>query len=336
MQAGPVKTPSTSPLVAVGKATAAIVILGMCIAILPIVPAIIVPLLALPLAHVVARRGLKYGAIVAVLSAALIYVGIGAPTAVLVLLLIVGAGMALGWALLKGWRFERTFASTAGGVFAAMVLWGVVLWRVFGVGLTWLKEAAYGAIDDAAAQYVQLGLSADSAEAVSTQMRRLVNAVPLVAPGLAGMGAILLAGCSIGLAYLIFPRLRERVTVALSLSGFRMHWGAAYASIAGLAMLLFARGDSGWSTIVMYVGINVLLVSQTLFFVQGLAVTRWFAVNRGMGRGARTALYVAAILGQMLFQLTGLVGLFDTWVDYRKRYAQKSPKAGSAGDIRKE
>jgi uncharacterized protein YybS (DUF2232 family) len=331
MQAGPVKTPSRSPLVSVGKAAAATIIMGMCLAILPVVPALIIPVLALPLAYVVACRGVKYGAIVAVISAALIYVGAGAPTAVLVLLFVVGIGMVLGLALARGWRFERAFAATAFGAFAAMVVWGVILWLAFGVDLTWLKEAAYGAIDNTAAQYAQLGMSADSAGAVSDQMRRLVDVMPYVTPGLLVMAAILLSCCSIGLAYLIFPRLREKLPVVLSLSGFRMHWGAAYGSIAGLAMLLFARGDGDWTTLVMYVGINVLLVSQTLFFVQGVAVARWFAVKHRKGQGAWVALLIAAVLGQMLFQLTGLVGLFDTWVNYRKRYAQKSPRAGSAG-----
>jgi len=159
--------------------------------------------------------------------------------------------------------------------------------------------------------------------------------VPYVTPGLLGMAAILLASCSIGLAYLIFPRLRERLPVALSLSGFRMHWAAAYGSIAGLAMLLFARGDGTWSTVVMYAGINVLLVSQTLFFVQGVAVARWFAVRRHMSGVGWGVLFVAAVLAQMLFQLTGLVGLFDTWIDYRKRFAVKHPEAGSTDKIRK-
>ncbi len=84
----------------------------------------------------------------------------------------------------------------------------------------------------------------------------------------------------------------------MSLSGFRLHWAAAYASIVGLAMLLFARGDGTSRTVVLYVGINVLLVSQTLFFVQGLAVVRWFAISRQLRPGSRIALYIAAVLGQ--------------------------------------
>jgi hypothetical protein len=70
-------------------------------------------------------------------------------------------------------------------------------------------------------------------------------------------------------------------------------------------------------------------VSQTLFFVQGLAVVRWFAVTRRLRPGSGVALFVAAVVGQVLVHLTALAGLFDTWLDYRKRFALKSPGAGS-------
>jgi uncharacterized protein YybS (DUF2232 family) len=210
------------------------------------------------------------------------------------------------------------------------------LWLALGVDLTWFKESAYRAVDQAAAQYTQLGMGAATAASLSAQLREVVNILPYLVPGLLGMAVILLSACSLGLAYAIFPRARHKVTLEWSLSGFRMHWAVAYVSIAGLAMLLFSRGEGSWRTVLMYAGINLLLVSQTLFFVQGLAVARWFAVNRHLRQGSRVALYVAAVLGQVLLQLTGLIGLFDTWVDYRKRFALKSPGAGSAGNIHKE
>ena len=60
-----------------------------------------------------------------------------------------------------------------------------------------------------------------------------MDVIPYLTPGLLGMAAILLAGVLARPGYLLFPRVREKVTVGLSLSGFRMHWAAAYASIAG-------------------------------------------------------------------------------------------------------
>ena len=160
-------------------------------------------------------------------------------------------------------------------------------------------------------------------------MRPLVDIVPYLAPGLLGVGAILLGACTIGLAYLLFRRMKDRVEVALSLSSFRLHWSMAYVSIAGLAMLVLSRGDGLWRDVLLFAGIDLLLVSQTLFFLQGLAVLRWFILSRQVQPGARAGLYVVSVLGQVFLQLTGLLGLFDTWLDCRKRFALKSPAQGS-------
>jgi len=312
----------------VGKAASVTVIMGMCMAIFPLSPVVFTPFLALPTAHVVARRGIRTGGLVAIIVGVLVYGGAGLGVGALVFLLVLGLGGALGVAVRNGWGFAKSLASTAGAAFVALMLWGATLWLGLGLDLTWFRTSAYESIEETAGLYTGLGAGAATTDAVSAQLRNLVDVIPYLTPGLLAMGVILLASSSLGLAHVIFPRVREKVPVGLSLSGFRMHWAAAYASIAGLAMLLFARGDGEWHTVVLYVGINVLLVSQTLFFVQGLAVARWFAVTRRLQPGSRTALYAAAVLAQLVLQLTGLVGLFDTWVNYRKRFALKNPGTG--------
>lgn len=313
----------------VGKAAAITVIMGLSMAGFPLAILVLLPFLALPLAHVVARLGAFNGLMVAVVTGVLVYVGAGAGMAALVFLFAVGVGVVLGYAVRRGWTFAESLAATAAAAAAALWLWGMTLWLVLGLSLAQLRETAYSSIDGAAAFNVQVGVGTEATDAVSAQLRQFVDNLPYLTPGLLGMAVILLAACSLGLAYLLFPRVREKVAVGLSLSKFRMHWAAAYMSILGLAMLLFARGDGDSRTVMLYVGINVLLISQTLFFVQGLAVARWLAINRRLRPGSRAALYSAAILGQALFQLTALVGLFDTWVDYRKRFALKSPGTGS-------
>ena len=313
----------------VGKAAAITVIMGLSMAGFPLATLVLLPFLALPLAHVVARLGVFNGLIVAVVTGVLVYVGVGVGMAALVFLFTTGVGVVLGCAVRRDWTFAESLAATAAAALAALWLWGMALWLVLGLSLSQLRETAYSSINGAAAFNVQMGVGAEATNAVSAQLRQFVDNLPYLIPGLLGMAVILLAACSLGLAYLLFPRVREKVAVGLSLSRFRMHWAVAYASIVGLAVLLFARGDGDSRTVMLYLGINVLLISQTLFFVQGLAVARWLAINRGLRPGSRAALYSAAILGQALFQLTALVGLFDTWVDYRKRFALKSPGTGS-------
>jgi len=320
---------SPLPLVSVGKAVAGTVIIAVLMLILPLAPVVLAPFLALPLAYVVARHGWLSGVVVAVVVAALVFVGAGIGVALLVFLVTASTGMTLGWALRSGWRFPRSLASIAGSLLVALVVYGAILWLVFGLSLTELKQASYDSIASAGRMYGDMGVSSASIDAVSGQLRRLVDVFPYIVPGFVGMVVVLMAASTLGLAYVIFPRLRQKVAVTMSLSTFRMHWAVAYASIVGLAMLLFSRGAAQWHSVLLYVGIDVLLVSQTLFFLQALGVLRWLGANRQWRPGSRTALFISAVLAQAFFQLTGLLGLLDTWIDYRKRFAFKSPGPGS-------
>jgi uncharacterized protein YybS (DUF2232 family) len=246
----------------------------------------------------------------------------------LIFLVLLTLGVTLGLAIRRSWTFGKTLVSTAAAAVGAFVLWGLTLWLAYGVDMSELRTAVDESIDDAAAFYAQVGVSQASTDIVSSQLRRFFDVLPYLVPGLLVVGALLLAGCTVALSYAIFPRLRERVDVHLSLTGFRMPWSAAYASIAGLALVVVSRGAGGWQDAMLFLGVNVLLISQTFFFFQGMAVVHWFGKTRQLGRGSRGVLYAAAVLAQALLQLTGLLGLFDTWLDCRKRFALKTPGGG--------
>jgi uncharacterized protein YybS (DUF2232 family) len=322
------KASTSVALISLGKATAATVIVGVCLGIFPLAPVVLVPVLVLPLAHAVARWGLLQGVAVAVVSGGLIYVAAGLGLALLAFLLVGCAGTAAGLVIRQRRALGPGLGVTAAAVLLAFVAWGAILWLAFGVSLGELNESALASIESTAELYRGLGVSQATLDTVSDQLRRLVEILPYLAPGFLGMSAVLIAACTLGLAALILPKVKHRVTVAMSLVTFRMHWAAAYASIAGLAMVVVSRSGGDWGAFLLYAGIDILLVSQTLFFIQGFAVVRWFVVTRQLGSGPRAALYGAAVLGQAVLQLTGLLGLLDTWIDYRRRFSLKSPGTG--------
>ena len=106
----------------------------------------------------------------------------------------------------------------------------------------------------------------------------------------------------------------------------------AYASIAGLAMLLFARGDGRVdATCLLYVG------------HQRAAGVADPVLRAGAGGGALVRGQAAAAAGatdgcctsrpswgRSLFQLTGLVGLFDTLGGLPQAVRPQEPGAGPA------
>ncbi|HEY5528742.1 MAG TPA: DUF2232 domain-containing protein [Thermoleophilia bacterium] len=322
---------SSAALADLGKATALTAVIGLGMAYLPFGAVVLTPLLPLPIAYAAMRHGNVLALVGALIAGAVVWLAAGQNEAMLVFLLAAGLGIALGTALQGRWGFAPTLALMTAATVALFVVWGVALWQ--GVGVTWthIQQTATQSINDATTLYGQTGVSQTTLTTVSDEFKHIVSIAPYLAPGLIGMASVLLASCSAGLAHLIFPRMGNRIASPFSLSKLRIHWSVAYVSILGLAFLLFARGDGDWQSALRYVGIDMLLVSQTLFFLQGLAVVQWFAVARKWGRGARGWLYAAALLGQAFFQLTGLAGLFDTWVDYRKRFALKTPGTGPTG-----
>ena len=315
------------PLVSVGKAIAGTAIIAaLTVFLLPLAP-VLLTLLPLPAAYVTARHGWVSGLVTAVVSAAVLYFGAGAGMALLAFMLVVAAGMTLGMALRSGWRFSRTLWVMAVSMLVALVVYGLILWLGFGVTLGQLKQDAYKSISDAATTYTQMGVSSATTDAATEQFRALVDVFAYIAPGLLGMGVILGAASTMGLAYVIFPRLRKPQQVRLALSGLRLHWGLAYVSIVGLALLLFTRHSSGVRGVLLYAGIDLLLVSQTLFFLQALAVVRALGTARQWKPGSRVLMFIVAVLAQAV-QFTGLVGLMDTWIDYRRRFAVSGPGTG--------
>jgi uncharacterized protein YybS (DUF2232 family) len=316
------------PLVSVGKAVAATVIISVLAVYLVIIAPVFAVLLPLPVAYVTARHGWLGGAAVVVVSALLLYPGTGPGVALLTFLLAVSLGLTLGWALRGGWRFSRSLAVMSGALLAALVVYGIVLWLGYGVTYTVLKQDWYTVFNSVAATYKEAGMSAATADEVTSYAHRIVDVSAYIAPGILGAVAVLGAACTAGLGYLIFPRLRKPQAVRMSLSGFRMHWAVAYVSIVGLALLLFTRSAEGWKAYLFYAGIDLLLVSQTLFFLQALGVLRWLGNAREWRSGPRVLAFISAVVAQ-LFQFTGLIGLLDTWIDYRKRLALKGSGPGS-------
>jgi uncharacterized protein YybS (DUF2232 family) len=69
------------------------------------------------------------------------------------------------------------------------------------------------------------------------------------------------------------------------------------------------------------------MVSFVVFLVQGLAVVWYWLSKTNMARGLRLALVVFALLTVLLPPIITLIGIFDSWLDWRRL-----EKRGQAGD----
>jgi Predicted membrane protein (DUF2232) len=145
------------------------------------------------------------------------------------------------------------------------------------------------------------------------------DAVPYF-PALLGLESLAALALCWGIYHRISrTRLGEQLT-ALRDFTFSDHlvWGL----IAGI-MLAILPVPPAWRV----TGLNLLLFFGTLYVVRGLGVLAWYLDAAGAGGLVITALAIAAaILSAPAVLGLGLVGLGDTWMDWRHRPGGATPR----------
>ncbi len=232
-----------------------------------------------------------------------------------------------------GAQVVRAAAVLLTGAFVALTLWrpsnrlsralaatgiaglGLALWmQRLGVDLGALRravEADLGAMRRVLQAEATDGLSRE----LLAQVSQAGDTVALLYPGLLALAAI----GGVRLAWVWYHRISERALgpapQPFAAFGFndQMVWGW----VAGLALSLFATG--GWQIL----GANLLFVWAVLYAVRGLAV-----FSAGSARVPRAVIATLAVAAMFLlpFVLGGLMllGLADTWLDFRRRLATPS------------
>ncbi len=229
-----------------------------------------------------------------------------------------------------GAQFARAAAVLVSGSFLALTLWrpsnrvsqalaatggaalGLAIW-MYGLGLEWSALRAAVESELAALQRGMRGSWAGIAGSseMSAQMSAMADTVSILYPGLLALAAI----AGLRLAWAWYHRIADRPVGAppapFSAFGFsdQLVWGW----VIGLAMALVPEPAS-----IRLIGANILLVWSALYATRGMAV-----FVAGAWRTPKSVLTALALVTLVLlpFVLCGLtmVGLADTWLDFRRR-----------------
>lgn len=299
----------------------------------------LVPLLLVapvPLAVLVYRDGYRSGTATAVLT--LVLVGFtqrrmfaGAPpglsldalqsysmTTMVALVTIGLIGMVIGGAWREGasWR-EAFWLAAAAAVLpgalvwaAAMVLQGVDLFvTVFDhwmeVVRTVVREAEQSGVNTDALRVLE--------QAIVDTETSFALARPLF-PGVIAVGALIGAFVNTSLAGLVLARFGNEPPAFPPFIRWRLPWPFALGFILGHALLLLAvASGNGLSGVI---GHNLLIVFNTLFAVQGVAVAWYLFAGRRVALPLRVVFLI--VVFWWLPAVPAWVGVLDTWLNFRK------------------
>lgn len=322
-------TSSTSAIADGGKAAGLSVLLGLVLAFAPLVSVLALPLLPVPAAYMAARHRAVAGVLTGVLAALVCAPLTGPGFALLVLLLasLVGGGM--GAAARSGMSTLRLFCLVAALFLVSAVVWAGVLLALAGAGpVTALNEITGEALDSTRGIYIGMGMDEQSVDELLDQVREFTELLPYLMPGILLIASALLSGSAMAAVRRVFERLRQPFPRDFEFAAFRLHFVFAYGMIAGLACELAAAWlDESYSFTVSLVGMNLIMVTQTLFFIQGLAIAHFFLSLRRTGRGKRVLVFGGLGMMELFLPLVSWLGLFDTWFDYRRRFTARKGKS---------
>ncbi|MBF0096352.1 MAG: DUF2232 domain-containing protein [Magnetococcales bacterium] len=272
-------------------------------------------LVPLPLLLVSLRLGNRAALIaVLVLLTGASVVGGGWPFPLAVFLLFAAFPLLAARLLRMGWQ-------TSHCAFIAFLLGNVVLLLLLGGStlLGWdlpvlltremntMKEAVMTALTEQGtgnAAVVELGISLD----------RIIAWVSLLLPAMVLTSWYLIQMANLLIARNVVQRWGGAGLAGENLATVRLPFLLVWLLIAMAALALFAQG--AWR----YVGINWGLFLAIPYFFQGLAILQralqWYRASPVV----RAAVYTALFFWTGLVLLVLLVGLFDTWIDFRLRF----------------
>lgn len=150
------------------------------------------------------------------------------------------------------------------------------------------------------------------------ELDKLIAVMPYILLGTAALGAIWLAWLNYFITGLLARRRGFDWTPLPEFSRWQVSWILAYGFILGLVGSLFSQSFGAYSQAAYGVGLGLLLVFGALYFVQGLAVIKFFADKNKFGPVGKVAIIAVGLLIQLVFQGLSWLGLFDTWFDFRK------------------
>jgi uncharacterized protein YybS (DUF2232 family) len=291
----------------------------LIVALIPFAGPVVIIMTPLPIIYFFSRlgrvRGLATLAIAVAIVSGLLSL-LGQRANVTVLLMIGFTGAMLSEVLRRRYSVDKTFTIASLTLFFCGV--GFVLYSAFLSGVApWRIVELYigGVIAENLTLYEQLNISADQIALIRENAPQIAEFFTVVFPALVLSGTVLTVWLNVLAARSLLRRHAEVFPDFGDLSLWKAPERLVWLLIAAGGMMLLPID------VVDNVGLNILIVCCLLYLLQGLAIVGFFFKCKRVPPLLRWIFYVLIAVQQYMVILVITFGLFDIWIDFRKRIA---------------
>jgi uncharacterized protein YybS (DUF2232 family) len=303
----------------VGKFTALTILFCLSVAILPAFSFLTLPLCSLPVLTIAVRHGVKAGLTAAFVSGAILIPLIGVIAAVPLWLVFTFLGLGYFFAVEKKISFAKVIAAGTAVVIIALLLMALLTFLIVKVNIvtqqvTMLERFLLAQQKE----YVKQGISEKQVEEQFKTIKESLKIFPTIIPAATIIFSIWISFLNFILSGLVLKKLKK---TGLSLPAFKdwqFPWYFAWGYIIGLSGTFFSGYFGSLHEIGRNMGINFLLVFNSLFMVQGFSII-YFYMEQFKIRSLLRALGIGLLIViPLATQMVAWFGLLDVWLNFRK------------------
>lgn len=305
------KFPATGSMPDIIKGSVATLALFLAYVALPLVGIVAGLFAPLPAAFYTLKSGPRSGVAIVLVSVAVLALTSDLMTAGFYLLQSAVISLSLPLFLLRGVGGARAIVSTVAINLLLVAIAAAAYGAVRGVDLHALVQKGIEAsINQTAGLYEKGGFKGEELQSLQQGMRQAGVLIGRIYPAMIIVGL----GCIAGVTLVFLRRLAQRLSCPLAVEEFRQFrnpdqlvWVLI---VAGFAMLVP-------NAVVTGAALNVLIVTLTLYFMQGMAVIVHFFKRFATPPFVRVLFYLFLGLQPYLAIAVTALGLFDLWGNFR-------------------
>jgi uncharacterized protein YybS (DUF2232 family) len=289
----------------------------LVVALIPVIGPIVVIFIPLPIIYYYSSLGRSRGLTalaVGFLVASFTLVLLGQAANIFVLFMVVLNGLIFAEILQRRFSLERSFVLASLALFfsgvavlsASSFLSNVPPWRILGIYIERI-------IAENVKISEQLNFSGDQISFIRENTQQITAFFTWIFPALALSGSVVTVWVNVLLARPIFAR----NNVPFPDFGDLSLWKAPEKCV----WLLISSGIMTLAPVVVVdmVGLNLLIICCLVYFFQGIAIASFFFNHKKVPVFVRGLIYGLMIVQQYMVVLVIAFGLFDMWIDFRKR-----------------
>ena len=301
------------------RGVAVLTLTFLSVVLIPFIGPVVVVMTPLPILYYCLRLGRMRG--LAVLAVSFLAVSgilglLGHHPDISVLLLIGFSGMMLSEVLKKNYSLEKTILIASLALFFSGLGFMIVHALRAGVGLREMVELYMsGVVHDNVRLYEKLDVSEDQILLIRENIPEITRFFTGIFPALSLSGAIVTVWLNLLAGRLLMQRKSAGFPDFGDLTSWKVPDRLVWILIASGGMML-APFDS-----LNLVGVNILIVCCLIYLCQGLAIAGFFFKHRKIAPIFRLLFYTLLLVQQYMLIAVIAFGLFDIWIDFRKRIA---------------